>query len=309
MSSQRALPAAAALSATVAWGVMFPVLSAVLGRLDLFQASAERYVIAAAALLAILVVREGPRALRLAGNARAVMLLGLAGFTGFNLLLCFGVRWAGPQHGALIMATTPALAMVAQAVRTRVAPPVARIPLVVAAFAGVALVVIAGHGVHAGSTIGDLAMIGAVLCWVTYTLGAGAIEGWSPLRFGALTAAAGAVGLVVAAIAAVLAGISRAPSFADYAATAPSMAYLALVGGVFGIFAWTFAVRGLGSQRVALFMNIVPVAAFVATAVLGSRPAPLEVGGAALTILALIGDNLLAARSARAPAPALAEAA
>jgi len=233
--SAPALPIAAALFATLAWGAMFPVTSGVLRTLDPFQASAERYVVAALVLVALLAVREGFAACSFGRRGRELALLGLAGFTGFNVFLLFGVRAAGPEHGALLMATMPALTLVVQAIRTRVAPPAMRIPFVATAFIGVALVVTAGHGVRAGSSLGDLALLAAALCWVTYTIGAGALRGWSPLRFTTMSAVAGAIGLVVVAGAAVVLGVSHVPSAADYSATAPGMAYLTLIGAVFSL--------------------------------------------------------------------------
>jgi drug/metabolite transporter (DMT)-like permease len=297
--SARALPALAALTATLAWGGMFPVFSLVLGRLDAFQTSAERYGFAALVLLAILAAREGFAALSFDGRAREIALLGLAGFTGFNIFLLLGVRAAGPEHGALVMATVPALALVVQALRTRVMPPPARIPFVLTAFCGVALVVTAGHGVRPGSALGDIALLAAALCWVAYTIGAGALRGWSPLRFTALSATAGAAGLILLAGIALALGVSHRPSASDFAATAPAMAYLVLFGAVYAVVAWTTAVRGLGPQRAALFMNLVPVTAFVIATLLGNPPVQLELLGAAMTVLALIGDNVVSASLSR----------
>jgi drug/metabolite transporter (DMT)-like permease len=303
MGSLLALPAGAALFAAVAWGVTFPVFSMVLTRLDPFQVSAERYGVGALVLLAILAAREGRSALSFGADGRTLILLGLAGFAAFNLLLTFGIRSAGPQHGALFMAMTPALAMLVQAIRTRTAPPLARIPFVAAAF------VVAGHGLHPASLVGDLALLAAVLCWVCYTLGAGALQGWSSLRFTTLTAVAGAVGLIAAALIATFIGVSHVPSFADYSATSIEMGYLSVGGVVFAVFAWAFAVRGLGPQRAALFMNVVPISAFVTTILFGSRPMPLEIAGAAVTILALIGDNVLTSWRSRPHTAAVAQAA
>jgi len=139
--------------------------------------------------------------------------------------------------------------------------------------------------------------LAAVLCWVVYTQGAGELRGWSPLRFTALSAAAGAVGLVLLAAAGALTGISPLPSLDDYAATAPGMAYMVALGAVFSVVAWTVAVRGLGPQRAALFGNLVPVVTFTVTIVMGTHPLPLEIAGTLLTLGALAGDNLAGTRA------------
>jgi hypothetical protein len=54
----------------------------------------------------------------------------------------------------------------------------------------------------------------------------------------------------------------------------------------------------LGPQRAGAFINVAPVTMFVLAALLGDRPAPLEIAGAVLTIVALLGDNLLCERLA-----------
>jgi drug/metabolite transporter (DMT)-like permease len=252
----RPLPVLAALSAALAWGATFPILPPILRRVDPFQASAERYVATALILLAVLAAREGRGALALAGRGRTIGLLGVAGFAGFTVFLLLGVRAAGPEHAALAVATTPTLAMLLQAARTRSAPPLARIPFVAAAFCGVALVVTGGHGIRPGSALGDLSLLVGVLCWATYTLGAGDLGGWSPLRF-----------------------------------------------TVYAMFAWNTGVHGLGPQRTALFMNLVPVTTFAIVALGGSRPAPLELAGGALTVAALACDNLLTSLRARRASP------
>lgn len=293
----RSLAVLAALTATVSWGAMFPISAALLHRIDPVQLSAERYIIAALVLLAIVALREGPRALRTDGRLARIVPLGIAGFTGYNLLTMFGVTLAGPQHAALLMATMPALTMLVQSVRSRVAPAASRIPFVVAAFAGVALVITgSGSAGGAGSLGGDVALVAAALCWVAYTIGAGSLPDWSPLRYTALTAAAGATGLVVIAVLGLASGMLRPPSASTLLDTAPSMAYMALIAGVYAVLAWTTGVRGLGPQRTALFINVVPIVTFAIVIALGARPTLLEMSGALLTILALIGDNLVAAR-------------
>ncbi len=52
----------------------------------------------------------------------------------------------------------------------------------------------------------------------------------------------------------------------------------------------------------ALFMNLVPVSAFVIGLARGHHPAPPELLGAALVVLALLANNLLPRRLARAAA-------
>jgi drug/metabolite transporter (DMT)-like permease len=172
---------------------------------------------------------------------------------------------------------------------------------VAVAFAGVALVITKGdlgallHGGGLGA--GELLVLAAVLCWAYYTLGAADLPGWSPLRFSALTAFAGTVAILVVTAAADLAGWLSPPSLGDIGAIAPQLVFLVLCGAVIGVLAWNAGVRRLGPSNAALFMNLVPVTAFVVEAVRGKSPAAVEIAGAALTLTALVAANLLGRRA------------
>jgi len=60
------------------------------------------------------------------------------------------------------------------------------------------------------------------------------------------------------------------------------------------VLAWNSAIRSMGPQNTALFINLVPVTAFVISVAGGYRPGAVELAGAVLTIAALAGGNLLA---------------
>ena len=68
--------------------------------------------------------------------------------------------------------------------------------------------------------------------------------------------------------------------------------------------AWNNGVRLLGPANAALFMNLVPVTAFVIAAIRGTEPSPVELAGAAVTLGALVAANVLARRAAAAAVPA-----
>jgi drug/metabolite transporter (DMT)-like permease len=71
---------------------------------------------------------------------------------------------------------------------------------------------------------------------------------------------------------------------------------------VISILAWNQGRALLGAQNVALFQNLVPVTTFTIEIVQGYRPRPVELVGAALTIGALVANNVAQRRRARAHA-------
>src|ERR1700716_4122634 len=87
---------------------------------------------------------------------------------------------------------------------------------VAVAFAGVALVVVGDNRAAAAKGgIGDLLVLAGAVCWVRYTLSAaGHFGDWSPLRFTALSAAAGTISILAITVAGDAAGLLSPPSVA-----------------------------------------------------------------------------------------------
>jgi len=63
----------------------------------------------------------------------------------------------------------------------------------------------------------------------------------------------------------------------------------------------------IGPQNAVLFGNLIPVTTFGIEIVRGYRPGAVELGGAALTIAALVANNLLVRGSARSRASAVSD--
>ena len=91
------------------------------------------------------------------------------------------------------------------------------------------------------------------------------------------------------------------PSGSDVWAVSPQILYLAVPGAVIAVLTWNGAIRLIGPQNAVLFGNLIPVTTFAIVIVRGYRPGAVELGGAALTIGALVASNLLVRRSAKAP--------
>ena len=123
----------------------------------------------------------------------------------------------------------------------------------------------------------------------------------SALRFTALTAALGWPAIVVATLAGTAAGWLSTPSGSAVVAVSPQILYLAIPGAVIAVLTWNAAVEIIGPQTTSLFGNLIPISTFTIEIVRGYRPEALELFGAALTIAALLGDNLLARRHAASP--------
>jgi drug/metabolite transporter (DMT)-like permease len=294
-----------ATTTAVVWGGQFVVGKSALQTIDAFPLSTVRYALAAALWLVVLVVLEGRGSLRLDGRGWRLFWLGSLGFAGFNLFAYTGLAHARPETASLIVALGPLLTALVLWHRTRVRPARATFALLGVALVGVALVVSAGHPsslLHGALGWGEVLVLAGVFSFVLYSLGAAEFASFSPLRYTALTAALGWLTILAATIVAIASGLVEAPTAAQLTSVWPQIAYLAIPGAFVAVLTWNAAIKAIGPQNAVLFSNLIPVTTFAIEIVRGYRPNAVELLGAALTIGALVASNLLARRTAPAPA-------
>lgn len=282
------------LLATVAWGGMFPVAKSALTHIDAFYLSLLRYGIAMILFVLLLAGREGWRALRLEGRGRRLWLLGTLGFAGFSFLALIGLTQARPEHGAIIMALMPMITVLVNWLGKGLRPAGFTLVCVGLAFFGVVLVVSQGRfdGLWSGDGLANLLLLLAALCWVLYTLGAAGFGDWSPLRYTTLTAVLGVISMLVITALVTALGLSQAPNAGTVLTHAWEIGYLVVFASVVAVLSWNGGIKTLGAVNGVLFINLVPITAFAIGLAQGHRFAQTEFLGAALTISALVANNL-----------------
>lgn len=293
-----------ATTTAIAWGGQFVVGKSALGTVNAFPLSTVRYAAASALWVVTLGIVEGRRSLRLDRRGLRLLWLGTLGFAGFNLLAYTGLAHARPQSASLIVALGPLLTALVLWRRTRVRPSAATLVLLAIALTGVALVISGGDpaSIANGSVgWGDALVLGGVFSFVLYGLGAAEFPEFSPLRYTTLTASLGWVTIAAATAVALGFGLVPAPSGHELWSVTPQIAYLTIPGAVVAVLSWNAAIGLIGPQNAVLFGNLIPVTTFAIEIVRGYRPGVVELGGAALTIAALVTNNLLARRPRRAP--------
>src|SRR5437764_976957 len=144
--------------------------------------------------------------------------------------------------------------------------------------------------------------LAGVFSFVLYGLGAAQFRDFSPLRYTTLTAALGWLTMAAATAVALGAGLVPVPSGSALLSTTPQIAYLALPGAFIAVLTWNAAIGLIGPQNAVLFGNLIPVTTFAIEIVRGYRPNGIELAGAALTIAALVANNLVARKQAAGPA-------
>ncbi|MCX5406593.1 DMT family transporter [Streptomyces sp. NBC_00335] len=293
----------------LAGGGMFAVAKSGFDHLDPFHLVAARFAVAAIVFVALLAMKEGISALRFDGRILKIWWLGTIGFAGFNLFVYVGLQTIPSQSSALVIATMPALTVLAIWARSKKRPHAATLGFVALALFGVALVL--GNGnplsvVTGGVGFGGLLTLVGAAGWVIYSTGAAAnFPDWSPLRYTTLTCLLGTVSILVITAVSSLAGWIPSAEFEDYTASWWQILYMAIPASVIAMLGWFTAIRDLGPANGALFVNLVPVTAFVVQAFLGHVPTGPEIAGICLVLGALIASNFHSrSRTAKAAAAA-----
>ena len=282
---------------------MFSVAKRTFTHLDPFALGSLRYLIGVAVLAVLLWALEGRQAFRYGTRLWPAIGVGVAGITGFNTLVWYGLTYTRPEYASILMAMQTPLTALALWLLHGQRPQAFTLACVTAAIAGVLLVVTKGDPASVaagGSLVGDLLVLLGAVCWVAYTLSVGRFVGWSSLRMTTLTCIPGGIGLLLVNALAVGGGAASVPEAADVAAVWLQVIYFAFGSVVLGVFSFNAAVRHLGALNAMLMLNLIPVCVFAIEAALGRRYASVEIAGALLVIGALAVNNLMLRRLAPA---------
>jgi drug/metabolite transporter (DMT)-like permease len=262
--------------AAILWGANFNLAKPVLAEMHPLVAGADRYLIAAAIMLAITYISGERPPLR---HFKAYLILGLLGVFGFNLFFFFGMASTSPVNGALIMALNPLLTsliswMILSDRPTRrqwLAFPVGLI--------GVAIVVL-GAGAHVHIAHGDALMFMANLSWAFYNV---YVRKLIPTDTSGIANTAGIMATGAVALTAVALFTGQAFVVPDLRAASALLA-MSVGGGVLSYLFWNAGIAKLGPARAAIFMNLVPVASMVIAAFSGAPANHAQLLGGALVI-------------------------
>jgi drug/metabolite transporter (DMT)-like permease len=295
MPSNFASGAALAFVAVLLWGAQFPIAKSTFSTIDPFHVSAIRYGVGTLLLAAFVVWREGTAALRYYGRGLSASVLGLVGMTGSPMLVFGGLALTRPEHAAIIVALQPSITAIADWWLHGRRPARFTLGCMMAAFAGVVLVVTKGDPALAlgrGELAGDLLILAGAACWVAYTMGTESFRGWSSLKFTLLTLIPGSIGLAIGTAILVQVGLARVPGPAEVGAVMPQLVFLAVGGVMLSMLCWNAGTRRIGALNAMLLQNLVPVIVFAIRFAQGQRYVAVELAGAGLVIGALAANNL-----------------
>ncbi|EBQ0378605.1 DMT family transporter, partial [Salmonella enterica subsp. enterica] len=276
------------------------VMTHALTYIDPFNFTTFRYGIAGIAFALLLLFREGQNSFRLKGERWGLAwLFGTLGFAGFGFLVFLGQSLAGPGGAltaSIMMATMPMLGLLTIWALKKVRPHASTMSFILLSFSGVVLVITNGD-VFAVlnspiSLAANLLLIAGALCWVLYTIGGSYFPGWSPLRYTTMTTLLGMISVVLIDLFLVGSGAISVPSAASIITIVPHLLYMALVAGLVAVLCWNVGNRIITPTNGVLFMDVVPITAFIVSALNGVVPTNMQITGAVITAMALVLNNL-----------------
>ena len=265
----------------VIWGVNFSVVKYGTQVMEPLAYNALRMSLGCAVLLALAAWRPGSRVN--ASDRWRLMLLGVLGHCAYQILFISGITRTRAGTASLVVAASPAaVALVARAFGHDKLSPRAAAGL---ALSIVGVVLVLGGSVSAdgsGHLIGDLMILGAVICWAFYTNWLVALtQRVDAVQVAAWTLLGGVVPLTLIATPQLLR--------VDWPAITPltwaSVFYSGVMAMVVAYLLWYRGVHQIGPTRTSMFGNLQPIVAVaVAWMALGEVPS-LSQGAGAATVL------------------------
>lgn len=257
---------------TACFGGTFVAGRAVVQAIEPVAIAACRYAIATSCLLLLAWRLEGGLPPLRRKFFLPVVLLGLTGVFGYNLLFFMGLEQVPASRASLIVTTNPIAIALGAALIYREPLTPGRVAGIGLALLGAATAIAEGNPLvllARGAGTGDLYLIGCIVAWAAYTLaGKYVLQFLSPLAATTYACAIGTPLLFACAL----------PGRADTSWTSVPLSAWAGVGylGIFGTvlaFLWYYeGVQAIGAARASVFINFVPISAVLAAALLLGEP-------------------------------------
>jgi drug/metabolite transporter (DMT)-like permease len=300
---------------TVIWGTNYALIKTVFRELDPHVFNALRLMLASTVMVsASAVFRRRWSARRAAaddapgvvasifhtpapvtrGDLIRLVWLGLVGHCGYQYLFVGGLAQTSVANGALLVSATPVVITLLSTITGHERIGALHWAGTLLSLLGIYIVVGRGAHVTAASMRGDLMLMGAVVCWALYTIGARPLMvRHSPVGVTALSMLFGT--LMYLPLAAPR--FARVPWEAVSALTWVKLVYSALFAICVSYTIWYAAVRAIGGARTSVYSNLLPIVAMLSAYVWLREPlGPAKLAGAAAVLAGVALTRLGQAR-------------
>ncbi len=269
----------------VIWAANYSLAKWAIEVIDIFVFNSIRYLVAAGAVGTFFLVRYSwaPMPSR---DWRNTLTTGFIASVLYQMAFIIGLSMTSAGNSAILLATSPLWTLLINAkMHKEKIRPTMWLGMVVSLCGVVLLIIGSGKKLEFGSNalFGDLISLLAAMFWGLNTnLQKPLLEKYQTMQITMLMLSVGAVGLTVAAVpAAVQTNWSAIPTV-YYVAAIASGAFSIAAANVF----WSYGVKLLGPARTSVFNNLIPVLAFIISAVvLDDSVYLIHFIGAAVTIL------------------------
>ncbi len=285
----------AALVLVVAWGLNFPLIEQLLGHWDIFSTTLSRQVIGATLLVTLLWVRKGRFPIHRALPWRRMTILGFAGPFCASLLTTLAVFSAGSVAVAIVYAMAPLIAAVVARVFFAIRP--ARGTIIGITLAVIGGLVVKAHEFQTASmTGGEGFMLLALVTWTWHSIAAQRwLKGFSQTEIAAYTILPGSALLTVVVFIAWASGLVTLHAPLNDTTISLAVA-IGVVPIALGNLMWHVGVNRLGVTPMALWGNLVPVAAIGLAAWFGAVPLPAQIVGGLIILAGVVYAQIASLR-------------
>ena len=221
-------------------------------------------------------------------NWMIYLFLGLVGVAGFNGLFFLGIKYTTPINGSLIMGTNPLVTLILAAIFLK--EPVTTNQRVGVLFSLIGVLVVITNGsldqlMHLKIAFGDWVIIGANLCWASYSVaGRRYLKESKPLITTAITMIIGSIILLCL----VIPGTSFAQLIDQSKPVYAALMYTVFFGTVLAYLFWNYGIKHLGASKTAVFFNIVPIVAVIHSIIMGHAIYPVQIAGGLCVIFGVL---------------------
>lgn len=271
------------------WGGAFGATKHVITEIAPLTAATLRFSLASILLLIIIIFKSEWKINFLNRSSIGIVFMSLTGIFGYNAFFFESMKYTSAINGSLIMATTPVFVTIGaffflkESWNTRIG-----VGLLLSLF-GVILVIIKGSlqaFLSLKFNIGDLLLLGALVCWVTYGLiGKIVMKTYSPLW---TTTSTMVIGSLFLAIGSLYENDWKNVIHASMQ-TWSEMTFMVLGSTVIAFFLWNKGIQKIGASKTSMYMNLVPInAALISLLLYGSTITWPQIAGMILVIIGVL---------------------
>ena len=281
------------------WGGTFIAGKQLAGQVSPSCAAFLRFAIASIFLLLLTRKMEGCLPRIQASHIIWILLSGLTGIFAYNLFFFFGLNFINANRASLIIATNPIFISVFSALLFKESLTAGKVIGLVLSVSGAMTIISNGHPwvqFQTGIGAGELAILGCVLSWVSYSLLAKPMmAALSPVAAVCYSSVAGTVMLFFPAVYDGLFQALPGYTLQHWA----GLFYLGFFGTVLGFFWYYQGIQKIGPTRAGVFINFVPVSAVVLSFVILNEPVTPALAVGAVLVLSGVYLTTRPARTSR----------